>query len=98
MGKDIKENEDTPEETQTYRTQGDKIRDVHKTVMDVLTGKNNVSEVPLVVDPNVALQAETDRLYNDVQEGAKEDAMRDIAKDKDLSKPKKPTEGKANKR
>jgi len=97
MGKDIKENEDTPEETQTYRTQGDKIRDVHKTVMDVLTGKNNVSEVPLVVDPNVALQAETDRLYNDVQEGAKEDAMRDIAKDKDLAKPKKPTEGKANK-
>ena len=43
--------------------------------------EETVSDVPLVVDPNVELQKETDRLYNDVQEGAREDAMRDIKQD-----------------
>ena len=66
------------------------VRDVHKTVADVLAGRSiEVSDEPLVVDPNVESQAELDRTVN-VQEGAREDAMRDIARDKDLAKPKKP--------
>ncbi len=57
------------------------VRDVHKTVADVLAGKSiEVSDEPLVVDPNVELQAELDRTVN-VQEGAKEDAMRDMKRD-----------------
>jgi len=98
--KAMKESEETPEETPVYKTQGDKIRDVHKTVYDVLTGGHTaqVSEVPLVVDPSMEMNKGTGNHFdNDVQEGAREDAMADIAKDKDLSKPKKPTEGKANK-
>jgi len=54
------------------------VRDVHKTVADVLAGRTiEVSDEPLVVDPNVEMQAELDRTVN-VQEGAKEDAMRDM--------------------
>ena len=57
------------------------VRDVHKTVADVIAGKSiEVSDEPLVVDPNVELQAELDRTVN-VQEGAKEDAMRDMKRD-----------------
>ena len=57
------------------------VRDVHKTVADVLAGRSiEVSDEPLVVDPNVELQAELDRTVN-VQEGAKEDAMRDMRRD-----------------
>jgi hypothetical protein len=59
------------------------VRNVHKTVRDVLRGgpEETVSDEPLVIDPNVELQKETDRLYNDVQESAKSDAMRDIKAD-----------------
>lgn len=63
------------EENPLPKTPNQAIRDVHKTVRDVL------SPDPLVIDPNVELQKETDRLYNDVQEGAKQDALRDIKQD-----------------
>ena len=78
------------EETEVKKTPNQAVRDVHKTVADVLAGRTiEVSDEPLVVDPNVESQAELDRTVN-VQEGAREDAMRDIARDKDLAKPKKP--------
>ena len=60
------------------------IRDVHATVRDVLRGGHTaqVSDVPLVTDPSMELNQGTGNHFdNDVQEGAKEDAMRDIAKD-----------------
>jgi hypothetical protein len=60
------------------RTEGSKVRAVHQTVADVLAGKEFET---LVVDPNVELQKETDRVFNNVQEGAREDAMRDIKND-----------------
>ena len=66
------------EETETETREkmpNEKVRALHNTVRDVL------SPDPLVVDPNYELQKETDRLYNDVQEGAKQDAMRDIKAD-----------------
>jgi len=66
---------DGEEENPLPKTPNQAIRDVHKTVRDVL------SPDPLVIDPNVELQKETDRLYNDVQEGAKQDALRDIKQD-----------------
>jgi len=60
------------------KTPNQKVRDVHKTVADVISGRTiEVSDEPLVVDPNVESQAELDRTVN-VQEGAKEDAMRDM--------------------
>ena len=78
------------EETEVKKTPNQAVRDVHRTVADVLAGRTiEVSDEPLVVDPNVESQAELDRTVN-VQEGAREDAMRDIARDKDLAKPKKP--------
>ena len=64
------------------------IRDVHQTVRDVMLGGNTseVSDVPLVVDPSIDLNKGTgnhfDTPVEDVQEGAKEDAMRDIKRDK----------------
>ena len=77
-------------EEDTKKTPNQAVRDVHRTVADVLAGRTiEVSDEPLVVDPNVESQAELDRTVN-VQEGAREDAMRDIARDKDLAKPKKP--------
>ena len=71
------------------------IRDVHQAVRDVMMGgkTNEVSEVPLVTDPSMELNKGTGNHFDndkDVQEGAREDAMRDIAKDKDLATPKKP--------
>ena len=70
------------EETEVKKTPNQAVRDVHKTVADVLAGRTiEVSDEPLVVDPNVELQAELDKTVN-VQEGAKEDAMRDIKRDK----------------
>ena len=70
------------EETEVKKTPNQAVRDVHRTVADVLAGKTiEVSDEPLVVDPNVEMQAELDRTVN-VQEGAKEDAMRDIKRDK----------------
>jgi len=57
------------------------VRDVHKTVADVLAGKTiEVSDEPLVTDPSVELNKGTGN-YFDVQEGAKEDAMRDMKRD-----------------
>ena len=77
-------------EEDTKKTPNQAVRDVHRTVADVLAGRTiEVSDEPLVVDPNVESQAELDRTVN-VQEGAREDAIRDIARDKDLAKPKKP--------
>jgi hypothetical protein len=70
------------EETEVKKTPNQAVRDVHKTVADVLAGRSiEVSDEPLVVDPNVEMQAELDRTVN-VQEGAREDAMRDIKRDK----------------
>ena len=69
------------EETEIEKTPNQKIRDVHNTVKDILQGKTiEVSDEPLVVDPNVESQAELDRTVN-VQEGAREDALRDIKRD-----------------
>ena len=79
------------EETEVKKTPNQAVRDVHRTVADVLAGKTiEVSDEPLVIDPNVESQAELDRTVNNVQEGAREDALRDISRDKDLAKPKKP--------
>ena len=74
---------DTVEENPLPTNPNQQVRNVHKTVRDVLRGgpEETVSDIPLVVDPNVELQKETDRLYNNVQEGAREDAMRDIKND-----------------
>ena len=70
------------EETEVKKTPNQAVRDVHRTVADVLAGRSiEVSDEPLVVDPNVESQAELDRTVN-VQEGAREDAMRDIKRDK----------------
>ena len=70
------------EETEVKKTPNQAVRDVHRTVADVLAGRTiEVSDEPLVVDPNVESQAELDRTVN-VQEGAREDAMRDIKRDK----------------
>jgi len=70
------------EETEVKKTPNQAVRDVHRTVADVLAGRTiEVSDEPLVVDPNVEMQAELDRTVN-VQEGAREDAMRDIKRDK----------------
>lgn len=71
------------EEKPLPKTPNQAIRDVHKTVRDVMRGTpdQTVSDVPLVIDPNVELQKETDRLYNNVQESARSDAMRDIKAD-----------------
>jgi len=75
----VKEEEDTKE---LPKTPNQAVRDVHRTVADVLAGRTiEVSDEPLVVDPNVELQAELDATVN-VQEGAREDAMRDIKRDK----------------
>ena len=75
----VKEEEDTKE---LPKNPNQAVRDVHKTVADVLAGRTiEVSDEPLVVDPNVELQAELDATVN-VQEGAREDAMRDIKRDK----------------
>jgi len=63
------------------------IRDVHQAVRDVMMGGHTaqVSDVPLVTDPSMELNKGTgnhfDTPVEDVQEGAREDAMRDIAKD-----------------
>ena len=79
------------EETEVKKTPNQAVRDVHRTVADVLAGRTiEVSDEPLVIDPNVESQAELDRTVNNVQEGAREDALRDISRDKDLAKPKKP--------
>ena len=74
---------DGEEENPLPKTPNQAIRDVHSTVRDVLRGgpEQVVSDEPLVIDPNVELQKETDRLYNDVQESARSDAMRDIKAD-----------------
>lgn len=74
---------DGEEENPLPTNPNQQVRNVHKTVRDVLRGgpEETVSDEPLVIDPNVELQKETDRLYNNVQEGAKEDAMRDIKQD-----------------
>jgi hypothetical protein len=70
------------EETEVKKTPNQAVRDVHRTVADVLAGRTiEISDEPLVVDPNVEMQAELDRTVN-VQEGAREDAMRDIKRDK----------------
>ena len=71
------------EENPLPKTPNQAIKDVHSTVIDVLRGgpEETVSDEPLVIDPNVELQKETDRLYNDVQESARSDAMRDIKAD-----------------
>jgi hypothetical protein len=64
------------------------IRDVHQAVVDVMMGGHTaqVSDVPLVTDPSMELNKGTgnhfDTPVEDVQEGAKEDAMRDIKRDK----------------
>ena len=59
-----------------------KKKSIKEAVVDVMLGKSiEVSDEPLVVDPNVESQAELDRTVN-VQEGAREDAMRDIKRDK----------------
>ena len=64
------------------------IRDVHQAVRDVMMGGHTaqVSDVPLVTDPSMELNKGTgnhfDTPVEDVQEGAKEDAMRDIKRDK----------------
>jgi hypothetical protein len=77
-------------------TPNEAIRDVHQTVRDVMMGGNTsqVSDVPLVTDPSMEMNKGTgnhfDTPVEDVQEGAREDAMRDISRDKDLAKPKKP--------
>ena len=69
-------------------TPNEAIRDVHQTVRDVMMGGNTsqVSDVPLVTDPSMELNKGTgnhfDTPVEDVQEGAKEDAMRDIKRDK----------------
>ena len=79
------------EETEVKKTPNQAVRDVHRTVADVRAGRTiEVSDEPLVIDPNVESQAELDRTVNNVQEGAREDALRDISRDKDLAKPKKP--------
>lgn len=71
-------NEETETETKIEKSPNQVIRDVHKTVADVMAGRSiEVSDEPLVVDPNVESQAELDRTVN-VQEGAREDAMRDM--------------------
>ena len=74
---------DGEEENPLPTNPNQQVRNVHKTVRDVLRGgpEETVSDEPLVIDPNVELQKETDRLYNNVQEGAKADAMRDIKQD-----------------
>ena len=55
-----------------------KKKSIKEAVVDVMLGKSiEVSDEPLVVDPNVESQAELDRTVN-VQEGAREDAMRDM--------------------
>jgi len=103
----VTEGEDK-EENPLPKTPNQAIRDVHKTVRDVMRGgpEETVSDVPLVVDPNVELQKETDRLYNDVQESARSDAMRDIKADSgrgmaplktDAPKKKSKHDGSANK-
>jgi hypothetical protein len=58
------------------------VRDVHKTVADVLAGRSiEVSDEPLVTDPSMEMNKGTGNHF-DVQEGAREDAMRDIKRDK----------------
>jgi len=66
-------------EVEVEKTPNEKVKALHNTVRDMQRGEGEFET--LVVDPNVELQKETDRLYNDVQEGAKADAMRDIKAD-----------------
>ena len=90
MGKDIKENEDTDHQKAIKKAfnPNQAIRDVHATVRDVLRGGHTaqVSDVPLVTDPSMEMNKGTGNHFDtpteDVQEGAKEDAMRDIKRDK----------------
>ena len=69
-------------------TPNEAIRDVHQTVRDVMMGGNTsqVSDVPLVTDPSMEMNKGTGNHFDtpteDVQEGAREDAMRDIKRDK----------------
>tara|TARA_B100000287_G_scaffold157373_1_gene148499 strand:- start:2510 stop:4249 length:1740 start_codon:yes stop_codon:yes gene_type:complete len=65
------------------KTPNQAVRDVHKTVADVLAGKTvEVSDEPLVTDPSIELNKGTGNYYDkDIQEGAKEDAMRDMKRD-----------------
>ena len=70
------------EETEVKKTPNQAVRDVHKTVADVLAGRSiEVSDEPLVTDPSMEMNKGTGNHF-DVQEGAREDAMRDIKRDK----------------
>ena len=78
--KKVKEEVETKADTEAKveKTPNQIVRDVHRTVADVMAGRSiEVSDEPLVVDPNVESQAELDRTVN-VQEGAREDAIRDM--------------------
>ena len=67
------------------KTPNQAVRDVHRTVADVLAGKSiEVSDEPLVTDPSMEMNKGTGNHF-DVQEGAREDAMRDM-KSKDATK------------
>jgi hypothetical protein len=91
------------EENPFPKSHNEKVKDLHNTIRGMYKAGDFET---LVVDPNVELQAETDRIYNNVQEGAREDAMRDIKNDdkglaplkKDTPDPKKSKhDGSANK-
>ena len=64
-------------EEEVAKTPNERVKALHNTIRDMKKAQFDT----LVVDPNVELQDETNRLYNDVQEGAREDAMRDIKND-----------------
>ena len=59
------------------KTPNERVKALHNTIRDMKKAQFDT----LVVDPNVELQDETNRLYNDVQESAKSDALRDIRND-----------------